>query len=215
MSAAGYRSKSASLKAQASGGPLGTWLDAGYYLTVAMAATELDITVAAVNDAVKRGRIVGVKVGGRRLIASTEVERYRDTRKASSAATTHDLEKARDVRLARKAGPARRVKKPTVVYYPHGDGRRTRMTPAMARSLRFLEGLDLAPLVGRFVNEVEAATWFTGTSRDARRLLSALLAPHLVYYLLGRDTFGGRVQHVRLSLSGRDALRYCIDRSLI
>ncbi len=193
----------------------GTLLEGGLYLTVSQAAAELGVSTAAVKDAIRRGRIISIKIGHIRLVHGDEVALYRDTRKPSRGHPAVELDEGRKAEVERLV--TGRKKKPAVglVYYRHVGGGMVRISKLMAQVLERLDKYVTPPERAQVVHVLHQQQVGIPTAGQAIKLLDRLEAAHLIYRIRGRDRHGVDVTTLRVGLAGQDALAYCRKRGLI
>ena len=193
----------------------GTFLEAGWYLTTAEAATEIGVNYRAVWRAITLGHITARRIGRRHLIPAGEVVRYRDHRATAAPNSTEaDLRRRRGGSTAQHY-PKGAPKAPRLVVYRHVDGSEHRINRDRALVLKALDSYNGITEEGRLVNQLKADAEDGGSRRRIIQHLDALHHFALVMRGEGRDRRGGPVATIWLTIRGGDALRYCEERGLI
>jgi excisionase family DNA binding protein len=193
----------------------GTFLSAGWYLTTAEAAGELDIDYRSVWKAITLGHITARRVGRRHLIPAAEVVRYRDRRAAAVPVRPPRRKQGHRGGSGVQSYPSGAPAAPSMVVYHHIDGSTHYITRHRALALLALHSYNGITPEGALVNRLFVRE-LDGLSRA--RIIHHLDALHqraLIMRGESRDRKGGPVATVWLTLRGADTLRYCQERGLV
>ena len=188
---------------------------AGYYLSTAQAAEELQITPDAVLDAIHRGRLLRTQVDGYTLLNAEEVARYRDTRRGGGGRTQAEQDAMVPSPDRGQRWPVESDWKGTAVVWRAADGRQLRITYHQAEALAHLAGYaNPRPegLVSEHLHSEFGSKW---SRTRVRHLVDSLAVRGFIARVVIRDRQGAGVHHLLVTTTGHDALRYCRERGLI
>ncbi|KKL85311.1 hypothetical protein LCGC14_1956050, partial [marine sediment metagenome] len=132
----------------------GTFLAAGWYLTTAEAAAELDIDYRSVWKAITLGHITARRVGRRHLIPAAEVVRYRDRRAAAVPARPPRRKQGHRGGSGVQSYPKGAPGAPSMVVYHHIDGSTHYVTRHRALALAALNSYNGITPEGDLVNRL-------------------------------------------------------------
>ncbi len=193
----------------------GTFLEAGWYLTTAEAATEIGVNYRTVWKAITLGHITARRIGRRHLIPAGEVVRYRDHRATAANDDPGADDAGRRGGSTAQSYPKGGSAAPSMVVYRHVDGSTHYITRDRGRVLEALGSYNGIAEEGQLVNRLKDAAEDGGSRRRIIQHLDALHHFALVMRGEGRDRRGGPVATIWLTIRGGDALRYCQERGLI
>lgn len=194
---------------------VGVFIPSGVYLTTAEAAEVLAITRTAVQNALHKGRMTGVKTTPGWLIEVEEVDRYNRTRLLSGQGNVAARRKSQErARSHLDQTPTREAAR-DAVRYRLTNGKLLHVSKARAQALVLVDNHGTPRLEGTVADAIYRLREGEWTRHRVVTELRELTQYGLVARVASRDRYDAPVWVLWLTPTGAEVLEYARARGLV